>query len=60
MENRLDAVYVENKIKLSWPIELGLVELGLVYDENMIRQWCDRSYRYGLRLKTETKLLGPI
>lgn len=29
MTNRIDVLYVENKIKLSWPIELGPI-----YDEN--------------------------
>ena len=38
--NRTGAVYVENKTKLLW-----LIGLGVIYDKNQIRQWCDWSYK---------------
>ena len=37
------AVYAENKIELSWPIEPGAI-----CDKNQIGQWRDRSYMSGL------------
>lgn len=43
MTNRTREVYVENDIKLSWPIRLGVV-----IDENQIRQQRDQLCRCGL------------
>ena len=44
--NHLGAFYIENNIELSW-----LIGFGAIYDENQIRQWCDRLYRCDLHQK---------
>ena len=46
MTNHTNAVYVKNKIELSWSIRLGID-----CDENQTRQLCDWSYRCSLRWK---------
>lgn len=46
VNNRTDTIYIQNEIKLSWPIKLGVI-----YDENKTRQLCYWSYRFGLRKK---------
>lgn len=48
------AVYIENDIKLLWPIESGFI-----YDENQIGQWHDHSIGL-IYIKTKTKLSTPI
>ena len=42
--DHIGAIYVENKIELSWPIQPSAV-----YDENQKRQRCDRTYKCSLR-----------
>ena len=46
MNDRINVVYVENKVKPSWPIELGAV-----YYKNKIGQRHEWSYRCSLREK---------
>ena len=54
MTNHTNAVDVENKIELLWPIESGSI-----CDENQTRQWRDRLCR-SIYAQTETQLLEPI
>ena len=54
LTDRIGLVYVKIEIELSKPIWPGAI-----FDENQIRQWCDRSYRCGLT-KNETELSSPI
>ena len=46
MIDRNGAVYAKNEIELS-----SSIRPTIVCDENQIGQWCDRSYKYGLRQK---------
>ena len=46
INNLKDVAYAKNKTELLW-----LKGLGVIYDENQIRQWHDQSYKCGLRWK---------